>query len=152
MFMNTWSCLLYTSLLNTAWDTEGFYKSFFYLEMLLLLFMPALNFMYYFIFRTEYLTVFIILTGVNILRITFTISITSEFCNINRLIKDLYYGINIDVNERTVKRWLRQSRRRKITFECGYFDMDVSIFMMMLNYFSLFVFALIKEPTQLDSL
>ena len=67
--------------------------------MLLLILLPSLDVLSSFAFTAEFSPIFTISRVISVLTLSLAISVKSEFCSIDSLIKDLHYGKYFGVDE-----------------------------------------------------
>lgn len=133
--------LMYRALFKALRSTRAFYNYFFCLEDLLLHLMPSINMLLSVTFSggINYILFTTIMLENYVLPLYLIVLLKSEFYNMNSLMKDLSYENYFSQARLSVKCGFRD-----ITFDCGYIKIDFSLFVTAVNFFTLFVFAMIK--------
>lgn len=70
-------------------------------------------------------------------------SITRQFQSIHSLLNRLYHVSRFDCLKTETKTWILQSVHKEITFDCGYFTMDFTLYDLVFQYVSLFILSMI---------
>ena len=68
--------------------------------------------------------------------------IASRLCDIHGMIYKIYYDNPFNQGETLVQEWLVECAHNETGFDCGYFTLDVSTYGAVINFVSLFYFAL----------
>lgn len=95
-------------------------------------------------FSIRYVLYFVYITGVRMPDLFLVTLITPKICNVQTLMRSAYYDTRVIQIQRTIKRWLYKFTQLEITYDCGYFRVDFSLFSVAFNFISLFIFALLE--------
>lgn len=137
---------IYGSLSNAYYNTKEFHIIFLRLILLKLLFFPSLYLIINPVSNCSALFYFCYILRIWIfdtLPLLLAIQVTHEICNVQTALINIYYDNCIDSVNNKIDKWMRLAANTDATFDCGYFTVDYNLLPIVVNYFSLFVFALL---------
>lgn len=138
---------IYGALSNAYYNTKEFHINFLRLILLKLLLFPSLYLVINPVSNGSALFYFCYILRVWIfdtLPLLLAIQVTHEIRNVQTALINIYYDNCIDSVNNKIDNWIRRAANTDATFHCGYFTVDYKFLPMMVNYFSLFVFALLS--------